>query len=359
MKFCVHILIGLLLFYGEPLFALQCKNFLKLYISQDFLPQKAIRFMSLNTLNLYLHQGKYEWTDRGLVKMNQDHLPKQKPERHSLGLATAVLESQPDFLMLQEVEGYESLDRFNRRFLGDAYQVFMPQTNDTRGIGVAFLVRKGMGVTVKRRSYTKRKWTNKKGVEEAVFSRNFPIFEIYLEGMEEPKLLIAGVHYKSRADRPNDPKSFYKRQKEVDESISILKKMREQYPQTPMVVLGDFNSSPEQKELASFYNELGMMDAHSVDSVFKDPDKMGRYTFVYFPFEKRKKMRAFDQALLSANLSEHLVSSSVYRYKSPETGAVLPFPKNIEERNQKPSDHYPILFDLDADVLYSDYSQGD
>lgn len=335
-------------------YALRCKNLLTPRISNDFSPTKPLRFMSMNTLNLYLHQGKYLWTDDGLERINQDHLPRQKPEWQTKGLADAILNTQPDFIMLQEVEGRESLDRFNRRYLDRAYKVYMPATNDGRGIGTAFLVRHGMGIKVHRKSFTDLSWTNKNGQLEKVFTRSFPLFEVFFEDHKTPKLIVAGVHYKSKRNRKGDPGSFHKRKKEAEESVRILKKTRAQYPHTPMIVMGDFNSTRDQKELESF-RDLNMVDLNEKPEFFEDEGGLGESTFVSFPKSHRgPRSEALDGALLSPDLESRLKSFTVYRYKD-EKGQIIPLPKNFEERNKNPSDHYPVLFDLNPDFLYGDF----
>lgn len=314
--------------------------------------------MTLNTLNLFIHRGKYLWTEDGLEKINQDHLPRQKPEWQTKGIADAILDTQPDFIMLQEVEGKDSLDRFNRRYLDDAYKVYMPTTNDGREIGTAFLVRNGMGIKVKRQSFTDLYWKNMTGRKEKVFTRNFPVFKIYIENHETPKLIVAGVHYKSKRDRKNDPRSFHKRQKEADESVRILKETEVKHPGVPIIVMGDFNSSRDKKELKSF-RLLDMVDLTDKPELFVDEEGMGDSTFVFFPNRETTTTReALDGAFLSSSLEAYIKSYSVYRYKDEE-GKVRDLPQNFEERNLNPSDHYPVIFDLDPKILYPAFNSGD
>jgi len=312
--------------------------------------------MTLNTLNLYLHQGKYFWTEGGLAKVNQDHLPREKPEWQTKGLADAILEVQPDFIMLQEVEGQESLDRFIRRYLNNAYKAYMPPTNDGRQIGNAFLVRHGMGIKVKRESFTDLTWKNMTGRKEKIFTRNFPLFKIYIENHDSPKMIVAGVHYKSKRDRVKDPRSFYKRQKEAEESVRILEEVQLEHPSTPIVIMGDFNSSRDKEELDSF-KRLDLVDLSDKPERFIDEHNLGDSTFVFFPGDRDEVVReSLDGAFLSSDLDSFIQSYFVYRYKD-EDGQVKPLPSTLAERHENPSDHYPVVFDLDPKVLYPHHNK--
>jgi len=109
-------------FTSSDAYSLTCKSLLssrnpKAQITS--FKERPLRFMSYNVFNLYLHKGKHVWTEDGLERVNQDHLPNQKLEHQTQGVANAILQTKPDFLMLQEVEGEDSLRRFNRDYLGE------------------------------------------------------------------------------------------------------------------------------------------------------------------------------------------------------------------------------------------------
>lgn len=310
----------------------------------------------MNTLNLMLHQGSYEWTDDGsLTRIERENeLPHEKPESHTQALADIILETKSDLIMLQEVEGWDSLDRFNRRYLEDGYKTYLPPTNDTR-IGIAFLVRNGMGLKVKRESFVHKNWKNPTGKRESIFSRNFPLFKIFFENHDVPKLIVAGVHYKSRIDRRGDPRSFEKRKREAEESVRIIQEVQAQHPNTPVIIMGDFNSNKNYEELASF-KDLDVFDLLEKPEVFQDEHGMGDTTMVFYPKgDGSVRSRSVDGAFLSSSLRSQLLSSFVYRFKDPKTGLVIPFPQNIDERRKNPSDHYPVVFDLAPEVLYPNH----
>lgn len=318
----------------------------------------SLRFMSYNVANLYLHKGKYVWTEEGLTKVNQDHLPNQKPEEQTQGVANAILELDPDFLLLQEVEGMESLERFNRHYLDSEYETYMPPTNDLREIGVALLVKKKLGVIIDVKTSVHLEWVTPKGRTEKVFSRNFPIFKIYKEGEAEPRLMLAGVHLKSQRDRSGDPNSYYKRQAEMKAGVKALEDVKLEHPDAPIMVMGDFNSSRGDNEVTPVFGRLGLLDTHLSEEHFLDVGGLGRNTHTYHPNahvkgqEGKAIKTVLDRALISKRLLESLLRSAIYRYRENGTNEKKPLPSSFAEREQNPSDHFPIYFDLGLSVLF-------
>ncbi|MGH1468983.1 MAG: endonuclease/exonuclease/phosphatase family protein [Bdellovibrionales bacterium] len=347
----------LLIFLGGSLQASaapSCQLLLKVELSSP--KERPLRFMSYNVLNLFLHQGKYVWGENGQEKVNQDHMPNQKPEEQTRGVAAAILTTRPDFLILQEVEGRDSLHRFNDEYLGSDYQVFMPPTNDSRGIGVAFLIRKNVDVRVEVGSASEHTWVNPTGREEKVFSRNFPVFKIFKPRAKEPSLIIAGVHFKSQRDRKGDPNSYLKRQTEMEHAVQILERMKRKHSNSPIVVMGDFNASRGDKEVMPIFEKLGFFDPHLSEMHFEDIGGLGRTTHTYHPFIKNVEQpavrNALDRALLSRRLLKYLKKSAIYRYRVLGSATKKRIPESYSERDENPSDHYPIYFDLDPSIIF-------
>lgn len=315
-----------------------------------------LRFMSYNVFNLYLHKGKFAWTEGGLEKINQDHLPNQKPEHQTQGVANAILQMNPDFLMLQEVEGEDSLRRFNREYLGDEYRVFMPPTNDIRKIGIAFLIRKNLEVEVEVENVLNVEWTTPKGVVEKVFSRNFPIFKLFTKGSDKPRMVVAGAHFKSQRDRSGDPDSYFKRQAEMKAAVTALKRIQEEFPGVPMTVMGDFNSSRGDNEVMPVFEELSVFDAHLSEDHFVDKGGLGHMTHTYHMKYKNEEQAAIesvmDRALLTESLRSDLINSVVYRYRHLGSSEYKSLPSSLAERLENPSDHFPIYFDIKPSVLF-------
>ncbi len=346
---------------GTASATLSCRVFLEPESKaiSTFSREAPLRFMSYNVFNLYLHKGKYIWTEEGLERVNQDHLPKQKPEVQTQGVAKAILDLNPDFLLLQEVEGLNSLERFNRNYLEDGYEIMMSPTNDAREIGIAFLVKKTLSAQLKLRieleSFTDLKWKSPSGRREPVFSRDFPIFKIYREGQAEPSLILGGIHFKSQRDRKGDPNSYYKRQAEMRAAVHILETVKKEHPTSPIVVMGDFNASRGDNEVTPVFERLGLFDTHLSEAHFVDVAGLGHNTHTYHPHVNRLEQTAvktvLDRALISQRLVESVIKSAVYRYRVEGSNERKPLPNSLAERIKNPSDHYPIYFDLDSSVL--------
>src|SRR4051794_1224904 len=105
-----------------------------------------------NVENLFVSMAYYEGQDLAQVSEQQWKefaLPqlrkKQKPIWKLWGLAKAIDEIDADILMLAEVGGSESLETFNRCFLGERYEVFFVEGNASRGIDLGYLVKKDLG----------------------------------------------------------------------------------------------------------------------------------------------------------------------------------------------------------------------
>ncbi len=273
------------------------------------------------------------------------------------GVANAILQTRPDFLMLQEVEGRESLARFNEDYLGNEYETFMPSTNDQRSIGIAFLVRKNLDVRVEVVNLLHPKWTNPNGIVEPVFSRNFPIFKLFSDDQSEPSLIVAGAHFKSQRDRAQDPESFLKRQEEMKVAVEALSEMRKIHEGVPIIVMGDFNSSRGDNEATPHFGEgLGLFDVHLSEEHFVDKGGLGHVTHTFHPkvdgVEQAPVMSVMDRAFLDESLKEELVQSVIYRYRHIGSSVYKPLPRTVDERGENPSDHYPIYFDLKPSVMF-------
>jgi exonuclease III len=326
----------------RTIFAKQSKNHSRTYY----------RFMSYNVLNLFLHSGKFSWYEEGLVPASGNKLPPEKELKHTQGVAKAILETNPDFLFLQEVEGIDSIKRFNSDFLNSKYDIYLPKTNDQRGIGIAFLVRSSLDLEISFESNEHHKWHDHANNNRysAVFTRSFPVFKIFKKGNQYPSLILAGVHFKSRRDRKKDPKSFFKRSAEINKATDILSEIRNSHEGSPLIVMGDFNSARGQQEVEYMRNALRLIDTHASLLHFEDPHGMGLSTHTYHPESEVAVGGALDMALISMDLVESLGQSSIYRYKDDQ-GKVKKLPMTREERDQNPSDHYPIYFDLNSSIF--------
>lgn len=307
--------------------------------------------MSYNVLNLFVHSGRYIWGEDGQVQAVKNTYEGQKKEEHTKEIARIIHDTNPDFILLQEIEGRDSLERFNENYLGGEYVFFMPPTNDRREIGVALLIKDDLKFHIRMESFERLSWTNPNGHIEPVFTRNVGLFSVYDPDTHEVVLGIFGLHFKSRRDRKGDPASVLKRTKEVEETVRAVEKFRAAHPGVPVIVAGDFNSNRDVEELRPFFDELGLHDAHSEEH-FRNKDEMGRVTHTYHPFDEEPVHSEMDLILVDDLLKSRIFGADIYRYRDYALGKPKPMPKTIDERNQNPSDHFPVIVDLDPKSIY-------
>jgi endonuclease/exonuclease/phosphatase family metal-dependent hydrolase len=131
-------------------------------------------------------------------------------------IAGTILEMDFDLVCLCEVGGLETLENFNRLYLGGAYDCFLHEENSRRGIFVGALLKKGRFPGARARSLP------------GDFSRNFLHLDL---GETAGNLEVVAVHLKSQY---GEDRGLERRIAEV-ESLAALVSPRNS------VVLGDFN----------------------------------------------------------------------------------------------------------------------
>ena len=92
--------------------------------------EQELAICEFNTENLFLSLSYYggqkiealsgqQWRELALTQLQR----KQKPLWQIFGLFKAIQETDPDILMLIEVGGKESLENFNRHYLGLGHEI--------------------------------------------------------------------------------------------------------------------------------------------------------------------------------------------------------------------------------------------
>lgn len=175
-----------------------------------------------------------------------------KPRREVQSLAYTIERMQPDVLALQEVGSEVALSELNDRFVDPFPHIgFMPGNSD-RSIGLAFMSRIAFDMT----SHASRVLTDEQGEElleyrtradnraqtlsPLLFQRDFLLAQFPLEA--GGSLALFNAHFKSRKKcswHLNATDDI--RLAEVRMASRIVQEFREQHPQMPIVVAGDFN----------------------------------------------------------------------------------------------------------------------
>jgi endonuclease/exonuclease/phosphatase family metal-dependent hydrolase len=287
-----------------------------------------------------LHQmSELEWRELSLAQLQK----KQKPLAKVWGLSKAILDIDPDILMLVEVGGKESLENFNQYFLKDQFQTCFLEGNSKRNIDLGFLIKKNLPFRVEALSNKEtpievnsyqRRYISK-------FSRDVGELRLY-EG-DQLKFIVLLVHLKSMISTEQDFKGKDVRTAEAIALAGIYSKLRADFPKVPIVLGGDFNTSLATLEL-ELLARTDLVDFHDL---LNTPEEK-RVSLVHFDYLERPHLLILDYLLISPHLKNRIIDSEsyTYRYKGfyeiPEN-----LPKTPKDRYQMPSDHYPLVLTID------------
>lgn len=166
----------------------------------------------------------------------------------------------------------------------------------------------------------------------------------------EVVLIVAGVHAKSQRDRPGDPKSSQLRQLQFQTKAEIIDLVKTEFgEQAPIVVAGDFNTdvhnSRDHAPLAQT-----MQSAFDVAQIATPREE--RITHTHHPRDENGvdlpvEMSRIDEVLVSRSLAQKVREARIVFYLHPITRQRLPFALTYGERKKQPSDHLPILVELE------------
>jgi endonuclease/exonuclease/phosphatase family metal-dependent hydrolase len=290
-----------------------------------------------------------------------------KPLKKCLDLAKTLKDINADILMLCEVGGTESLKNFNELFLGSAYSPILTEGNSNRNIDVGFLIRKNMPfyfdlqsnknrlinyLYPHERESLKHKYpvsSVKTPATSHKFSRDVAELRLFKKDVEKPFLGILLTHLKSRLDPEGiDPGGFERRQAELLTLLEIYKEFSEKHPQTPIMAVGDFNgnasSTNTDEEFKPLHEKTDLKDVLELMGLSLE----NRATFYQVRSNNRTEGRQIDFCFLSSLLAKHLKekSGSVCRYKD-DFGMNLGIPMTLDAKLRLPSDHYPIVFEIE------------
>ncbi|WII73677.1 hypothetical protein QJS83_07290 [Bdellovibrio sp. 22V] len=280
-------------------------------------------------------------------------------------IAKALKEINADVIMLCEVGGFESLKNFNQLFMDDAYSPCLIEGNSERNIDVGFLIRKNLPFYFDLQSnkhrpinylYPHERQSLETGypVKGKVngshkFSRDVAELRLFTVDKEKPFLTILLAHLKSRLDPENiDPNGFERRQAELRTLLEIYKELNTVHPDLPVIVAGDFNGNASlvntDEEFKDIYSTTNLKDVLEVMNL----PQAERATFYQVRNGSRADGRQIDFVFLSPSLHSHIKPGSAYvhRYKD-EFGMPHDIPRNMDAKLSLPSDHYPVVFEIE------------
>jgi endonuclease/exonuclease/phosphatase family metal-dependent hydrolase len=268
---------------------------------------EPLRIASFNAENFYLLLDR-DYTraeldaldERTYLAMNPSIYNPNKNRAKIAEIAHVILENDFDLVGLCEVGGMQTLDAFNRLYLGDGYDAYLYEENSNRGIFVGALVKKGR--------FPGAAASNVPGI----FSRNLLKLELGPEGGD---LEVFVLHLKSQH---GDDGGIDRRLDEIDRLCSVVRRKK-------CVVMGDFNGilirGMHQFEYERFL-ELPFYDVLAAVGI--PPEQ--RHTHYYFGNGKHFSQLDYifcthDIEVLDAGVLEDNI------------------PQNRMERDRLPSDH--------------------
>ena len=331
-----------------------------------------LKCMVINAENLFLLSDQ---------ELTADHLQLDEPRWQKLStsvydnksllksraLAQVIHEVNPDLIMMCEVGGSESLKNFNRLFLNEAYQTALIEGNSNRNIDIGFLIRKNRGyyfdiVSNKNRSinylYPFERQSLASGhttiggkpIQSHRFSRDASELHLFLNDREHPFLIVLLAHLKSRLDPEGiDPNGFERRQAEMRTLLEIYQELETRFQgRVPIAVAGDFNGQAGHHapdlEFVEIYQKTKLEDVCELARLIPE----NRSTYYQVGRSHRSDGKQLDYCFLSPILATYLKKESVqvYRYKD-HRGIQLDPPTTLDAKMLLPSDHYPLVFDLE------------
>jgi len=202
-----------------------------------------------------------------------------------------------------------------------------------RGICCAFLTKRGIPYEFEVKS--------NRGLDHGFGRMSRDILELHIKEGEKTKMVIMLVHLKSKISSDIDFMGLDKRKAECQTIAHQYLVLKECYA-CPIVLAGDLNGvaiqdNPEE-EFKPLY-ETDMIDVHDLN---KSTDEE-RTTFVYFNAGKANIQ--LDYIFLSHALHDKVKETYTYRFKN-DYGDVMGLPGTFTEKKWNPSDHYPVVVDL-------------
>lgn len=255
----------------------------------------------------------------------RDESTDAKPRWQFQAIAGALKALDADVVGFEEVENEAVLKALVTEYLpGMGYDyVAVPLTNDGRGIKLGLISRLPiLSIT----SYRWQTLTLPDTEQTWHFARD--LLHARLELPEQRVLNVFVVHLKSKGDREGDPKSLKWRTSEALRIRQIVGDMVAQNPGELIVLMGDFNSEPDQPAISTLLTPAPdgkplLLDAHHLIPM------ADRTTY---PSE-RFPNSVIDFIFMSPAMSTHLIPESAMVFNDPDL--------------TRGSDHYPVTAAFD------------
>jgi len=286
----------------------------------------------------------------------------KKPVDKIEWIARTIQNINADITMMCEVGGLESLDLFNTKYLNSNYKTYLLKGNSDRGIEMGYLVKKDFVFETQHIGHAHESIEFNYPFEIAEnklllpmaqhkvhkFSRD--ISELRILKDNKVSMIILLVHLKSKWDRDGvDFNGKERRKAELKALVKTYNRLRAEFNYlVPVVVAGDLNGVAQKGSHEPEFDDLyAFTDLEDVLEVIDEPHER-RLTFFYFAKDNTREAQQLDYILLPKELHGLVKKedSGIYLFRD-SYDVPLPYPKENYQRYALPSDHYPIVANLD------------
>ena len=286
----------------------------------------------------------------------------KKPVDKVEWIARTIQNINADITMMCEVGGLESLDLFNTKYLNSNYNTFLLKGNSDRGIEMGYLIKKDFAFETEHIGHAHESIEFNYPFELAEnklllpvakhkphkFSRD--ISELRILKDNKLSMIILLVHLKSKWDRDGvDFNGKERRKAELKALVKTYNRLRAEFNYlVPVIVAGDLNGVAQKGLQEPEFDDLyTFTDLEDVLEVINEPHER-RLTFFYFAKDNTREAHQLDYILLPKELHGLVKKedSGIYLFRD-SYDVPLSYPKENYQRYALPSDHYPIIANLD------------
>lgn len=285
-------------------------------------------------------KASYQTNWEGWIKINNTPI-NEKALAHK---AKVIIETNPDILILQEVENRSSISEFNSRFLGNTtdkiYDQFVHmEGNDPKGLGMSVLLKSGYNIK------SMKSFANETD-EDGSFLFEKDLQQYKIEDSCGKYLYILNCHFDSHSDS--------KRKRQANRIIEIYYELKTTGNEN-IIILGTFNAPSFSDSLSPLFNGSGLRDVVKHTSFMADKDTGSDSTYFRLgAYRKGVNLIQKDYMLVPSSLFDKIKGSGMNRRAIwPLTQPKWPTYKSLEKEAYAASEH-PLLW---VDIIIDDCHQ--
>lgn len=254
-------------------------------------------------------------------KHNTDSI--NKPQDKIEEIANIIKNLQCNFIGLSEIGGYKSLSNLNKFLLNKDYKAFVIEKNSSRGIYC--------GALVKKDAYKKIDIVDHSDTYK--FSRNLIQYNLINE-QDKIESIIIVVHLKSQN---GDHNGVDQRYHEIKALMNIVNNQKAINPETPIILMGDFNGLARKDECQFEFDEIHYNNYINLIELNKESVQYSHFGFLK---NGQKNYIQLDYIFVESKYLE------LFDLEQTKIDNILFNPNSYDERRKLPSDHLPIICKL-------------